>query len=154
VLSLFTSHVYHACLTECNVEISIFIGYDGKPTRKHGLSWSESPSVLGYSFPYVIAVLPNNSVEIGPTYRLVENNQYVPVQTIALRAPQFLAVRGSDIYVASQALVWKLIPVPLFAQVEQLIKDKKYEEALTLCEIIPDSDEKVPTNVPYLLLLT
>jgi hypothetical protein len=27
--------------------ISIFIGFDGKPTRKYGLSWSETPVVLG-----------------------------------------------------------------------------------------------------------
>lgn len=38
-------------------DISIFIGFDGKPTRKYGLAWSEPPIVLGYSYPYVIAVL-------------------------------------------------------------------------------------------------
>jgi hypothetical protein len=28
-------------------DISIFIGFDGKPTRKYGISWSETPTVMG-----------------------------------------------------------------------------------------------------------
>jgi hypothetical protein len=38
--------------------IGIFIGHDGKPTRTFGLSWQEPPIALGYSHPYVLALLP------------------------------------------------------------------------------------------------
>lgn len=39
-------------------DISITVGYDGRPTRKFGLSWSEMPTAVGYCFPYVLALLP------------------------------------------------------------------------------------------------
>ena len=30
--------------TRALAAVSIFVGYDGKPTRKYGLTWSETPS--------------------------------------------------------------------------------------------------------------
>ena len=42
------------CLCECFLSfpqgISILVGFDGKPTRKFGLSWSESPTAIGICF--------------------------------------------------------------------------------------------------------
>jgi len=38
--------------------------------------------------------------------------------------------------------VWKLVSVPILEQVDQLVAEKEYEEALSLCENIPDSAEK------------
>lgn len=65
------------------------------------------------------------------------------MQTLQLKAPKLVAVKNGDIYIAAQGHVWKLLPVPLINQVNQLIEEKEYEEALTLCENIPESAEKV-----------
>jgi hypothetical protein len=39
--------------------ISIFYGFDGKPSRKYGIAWNEPPVDFGYAFPYVIGLLPS-----------------------------------------------------------------------------------------------
>jgi hypothetical protein len=66
------------------------------------------------------------------------------VQTIPLKMPRFLAIKDNDIYIAAQNNVWKLLPVSMMSQVDQLVHDKEYEEALALCDNIPDTDaEKV-----------
>ena len=62
------------------------------------------------------------------------------VQTLALRTPRLLSIKDGDIYIAAQNSVWRVVPLPILHQVEQLVKDREYEEALTLCENIPDSD--------------
>jgi hypothetical protein len=51
-----------------------------------------------------------------------------------------LSIRDGDIYIAAQNSVWRVVSVPILQQVDQLVKDREYEEALTLCENIPDSD--------------
>jgi hypothetical protein len=50
------------CISPYNV--GIFVGPDGKPTRKHGLPWTDSPTaVVGFA-PYAVAALPS-FVEVG-----------------------------------------------------------------------------------------
>jgi len=44
---------------------------------------------------------------------------------------------SSAIYAASQTTVWKLSPLSILSQIEQLMRDKEYEEALALSEFIP-----------------
>ncbi|PRP83726.1 hypothetical protein PROFUN_09058 [Planoprotostelium fungivorum] len=110
-------------------EVSIFLGHDGQPTRPHGLTWSEMPLVLGYSFPYVLAVLPK-SVEI----HAVSGSQNL-VQTIQLKNPQFLGIKegkSDSIYVAATNTIWRLISVPIIQQIDQLLNEKDYEQALQL----------------------
>jgi hypothetical protein len=119
--------------------ISIFLGHDGKPTRKFGLSWSEIPLAISYYFPYVLAVLPK-FVEV----RSVSGTQTL-VQTIALRGARTMQVKR-DIYVASQTTVWRLVPVPLLAQVDQLVKEHEYEDALNLVESLTDFPEAVKAS--------
>eukprot|EP01114_Cavostelium_apophysatum_P004200 TRINITY_DN1437_c0_g2_i2.p1 TRINITY_DN1437_c0_g2~~TRINITY_DN1437_c0_g2_i2.p1 ORF type:complete len:873 (+),score=238.27 TRINITY_DN1437_c0_g2_i2:146-2764(+) len=119
--------------------VSIFIGFDGKPTRKYGLLWTETPTVVGYSFPYAIGLL-SRFVEI----RTISSSSTL-VQTLQLKTPRFIAIndKTESIFVAAQNHVWKLLPVPLMNQVDQLLNEREYEEALNLCENIPDSPEKI-----------
>lgn len=50
-------------------------------------------------------------------------------------------MKGDDIYVAAVNALWKLVPVPLLEQINQLVTEKEYEEALHLCDSLPDSSE-------------
>ena len=43
-------------LTQDNV--GIFIGFDGSPTRRYGLTWAEAPTLLALSYPYVLGANP------------------------------------------------------------------------------------------------
>ncbi|GAC76098.1 hypothetical protein PANT_19d00111 [Moesziomyces antarcticus T-34] len=40
----------------------IFLGADGRPTRREGVEWSATPQELAFAKPYVFAVLPSGSV--------------------------------------------------------------------------------------------
>lgn len=92
---------------------------------------------MGYCFPYILAVL-NRFIEI----RVVSDSQDL-LQTLPLKGARFLVTKDNIIYVAGSNTIWKLIPVPLIIQVEHLVKEREYSEALTLCDYMPESQEKV-----------
>lgn len=115
--------------------ISIFIGFDGKPTKKYGLTWSEPPIALSYSFPYVIAIL-GKFLEV----RAVFGSQKM-VQSIPLRGLKAITHK-KEIFVATTQTVWHLVPVPLLEQIGKLENDRKYKQALNLAENIPFPTEE------------
>ncbi len=116
--------------------ISIFIGFDGKPLRKHGIVWSEPPIDFGYAFPYVIGLLPS-----GVELRTLTSVN--PIQMIrSCKGATRLALSDDQIYCASQTVVWRLEPVPIWDQVAQLVGDNEFAEALNLLDCLPDSIEK------------
>jgi len=119
-----------------NGGVSVFVDYEGKPTRRYGLCWSEQPLCIGYSFPYVIGILPKY-VEV----RTMSAGASTLVQTITLRNAKLLQIDGSSIYIASQSHIWRLLPVPILTQVDQMVKEREYEGALALMESLTDFDE-------------
>jgi hypothetical protein len=130
---------------------SIFVNYEGKGARKFGISWNESPIAIAYAFPYVIALL-SKSVEV----RMCDNQlvhsaaQYIPLigpKAIAV-PPQHKMPRVGNVYVANQTDIYVLRPVPLTSRVDQMINEREYKEALSLCmsltaEEIPNWHEKI-----------
>lgn len=135
--------------------VTVFVTHDGKPARKYGLSWSEAPVALAYSFPYVIAIV-SKAVEV----RLVFGSSSL-VQSIPLAGAKCIAAAagvsagsnvrrrtGGTVFVASKTHIWALTPIALGSQVDQLVKEGDYEEALSLCENLdpedlPDKDDKL-----------
>lgn len=81
-------------------QISVFVGFDGKITKKYGLTWSEVPLGIGtqkipklgsvfthllihyfciaYAFPYVVAVL-SKGVEVRLSFKTQSLVQSIPV---------------------------------------------------------------------------
>lgn len=47
---------------------------------------------------------------------------------------------GQPVYVASKTQVWRLQPLSLNQQVDELLRDKEYEEALILAENLEPQD--------------
>ncbi|CAO3677740.1 unnamed protein product [Rhizopus microsporus] len=108
--------------------ISIFLGLDGTPTRKVGIEWSGAPEQIGYSYPYVIAILPKH-VE-------VRNIQTLSlVQHIDLANTRFLN-QGKLVYVASTSQIYRLTPYSFSSQVDQLVEKQEYKEAVSLLDQI------------------
>jgi hypothetical protein len=99
-------------------------------------------SCKGYFFPYVLALLPK-FLEV----RSVSGTQTL-VQTIMLRGARTMQVKR-DIYIASQTTIWRLVPVPIMAQVEQLIKEREYEEALLIAESLTDCPDTIKVKQVY-----
>ena len=59
----------------------MFVGSEGKPTRRHGVPWSDPPIATASTSPYVLAVLPRH-IEVRSTQSLASHTL---VQTVPLR---------------------------------------------------------------------
>ncbi|KAI7894427.1 CNH domain-containing protein [Mucor mucedo] len=108
--------------------VSIFLGLDGTPTRKVGIEWSGTPEQIGYSYPYVIAILPKH-VEVRNIQTLTL------VQQIELSNARFLN-QGKLVYVASTSQIYRLTPYSFSSQIDQLVEKQEYKEAVSLLDQI------------------
>ncbi|CAO3689464.1 unnamed protein product [Umbelopsis ramanniana] len=106
--------------------ISIFLGLDGTPTRKVGIEWTGIPEEMGYSYPYVVAILAK-TVEV----RNIQTQALV--QQIELANAKILN-QGKLLYIASGTQIWRLTPYSLAAQVDQLVEMFEYKEAVSLLD--------------------
>ncbi|KAI7867673.1 CNH domain-containing protein [Spinellus fusiger] len=122
--------------------VSIFLGLDGTPTRKVGIEWSGFPEQIGYSYPYVIAILPKH-VEVRNIQTLAL------VQQIELSGARFLN-QGKLVYVASNSQIYRLTPFSFSTQIDQLVEKHEYEEAVSLLDqidavLVENKEEKLKT---------
>ncbi|KAI8335046.1 vacuolar sorting protein 39 domain 2-domain-containing protein [Chlamydoabsidia padenii] len=120
--------------------VSIFLGLDGTPTRKVGIEWSGAPEQMGYSYPYVIAILPKH-VEVRNIQSLAL------VQHIEVSNAKYLN-QGKLVYVATNSQIWRLTPFSFSSQLDQLVQKHAYEEAVSLLEqidtvLVEDKEEKL-----------
>ncbi|KAL0603095.1 Vam6/Vps39-like protein [Plecturocebus cupreus] len=110
-------------------DLTVVLNEEGICTQKCALNWTDIPVAMEHQPPYIIAVLP----------RYVEIRTFEPrllVQSIELQRPRFITSGGSNIiYVASNHFVWRLIPVPMATQIQQLLQDKQFELALQLASL-------------------
>ena len=123
--------------------IGVFLNLDGKPTRKWGLTWSEPPLCVEFAFPYCIGIL-SRFVEV----RTVFEGSTSAVQTMPLKGAKILCVKDNNIFVGSSSHIWKLTPVSMSLQIQQLLEKKSYNEALVLSENLPadPNDEDAKTE--------
>lgn len=124
------------------VDLSIFLGLDGTPTRKFGIEWSGTPEQIGYSYPYVIAILPKH-VEVRNIQTLTL------VQQIELSNTRFLN-QGKLVYVASSSQIYRLTPFSFSSQIDQLVEKQEYKEAVSLLDqidavLVENKEKKLST---------
>ncbi|CAG8564725.1 9381_t:CDS:10, partial [Ambispora gerdemannii] len=108
--------------------MSIFVGLDGNPTRRAGIDWSGMPEEIGFSYPYLIAILPKH-VEV----------RNIVTQTLVqmVELPQARLINGGKyLYIANNSTVWRFIPYNFEKQIDQLVEQSEYEEAISLTEQI------------------
>jgi hypothetical protein len=133
--------------------VGIFVGADGKPTRKHGLPWTETPTATVGFPPYAVAALPNN-FEVR---NLQRGSQHGLAQTLPLKGVVGIVVisaadrgggrgggqqspssEGGDVvlYAFTSNSVVRLRGVPIPSQVGQLLDAGQFEAALLLCDLL------------------
>jgi len=104
--------------------LSAFLDADGKPLDRKQVPWKDPPEKIGWTYPYLI-VLTNKGVGIW------NPDQGKQVQHIPLLGTTLLN-DGKLLYVASQSQVWRLVPYDYDSQVDELISQKLYDEAISL----------------------
>ena len=111
---------------------SIVIGFDGKPTKKFTISWTESPLDFKYCFPYLIGLM-SKVIEVRTFVSNSNTIQFIPIKAL------FISCKGDSIYLANQSSIFKLSQIPLLSQISQLVEEKLFEDALNLLSLLPPS---------------
>lgn len=84
-----------------------------------------------YNYPYVIGVLPK-CVEVQSLF----DGSKSAVQQIHAKA-KLITIKGECIYIASPKDIWRLTPISLVDQIDELVRIKSYDEALSLLKHLP-----------------
>ncbi|CAI5468717.1 unnamed protein product [Closterium sp. Yama58-4] len=135
--------------------IGLFLDAAGRPLRSHGINWSRPPSHVAVMPPYALAKLPNY-IEVRsllPGHALVQTIPLreqsalwtpptLPTSTGAVDSSSSRAAGRSPrgVFAVAEESVYIVAPVSLAAQIDQLVSEGLFEEALSLCEGLEDGE--------------
>lgn len=114
--------------------IGVFVDQNGKLLHDGRICWSEAPASVVIHKPYALARLPRH-VEIRSL-----RAPYQLVQTVVFRDAHLLLQSNNCVIAALGNSIYGLLPVPLGAQIVQLTASGDFEEALSLCKLLPPED--------------
>ena len=123
---------------------SLFIDAEGKPLDKRQIPWSSAPEAIGYSYPYMLALLPpaRGTLEVrNPDTLSLLQSVALPNATF-LHVPQphiSLAHAGKGFLVASDRCVWRMGGIKYDSQIEELISHARYDEGISLLNLLEDA---------------
>ena len=109
---------------------------DGAITQPaRGITWTDAPVSIAYCYPYIIGVC-SRYVEV---ISIFDSALKTYVQQIPIKAKVIVSKMNTIFAVGSKEL-WRILPVPLVKQLEELIHIKAFDEALTLIQNLPPQD--------------
>ncbi|KAL1349333.1 vacuolar sorting protein 39 isoform X2 [Arachis hypogaea] len=120
--------------------IGVLVDQNRKLIPEGRICWSEAPIEVVTQKPYAIALLPR-FVEIRSL-----RGPYALIQTVVLRNVRHIHQRNNYVILALDNSVYGLFPVPLGAQIVQLAASGNFEEALSLCNLLPPEDSCLRTS--------
>ncbi|KAK3112912.1 Vacuolar morphogenesis protein 6 [Teratosphaeriaceae sp. CCFEE 6253] len=129
---------------------TLFTDTDGKPLERRQIPWNVPPEAIGFSYPYLLALLPpeRGSLQIRNPETLTAL-QVIPVPSASiLHVPQpniSLAHAGKGFLVASDRVIWRMNALPYDAQLAELVERERFDEAISLLALLEDTliDDKV-----------
>lgn len=119
--------------------IGVTCGFDGKVIRKHGFVWSEPPSRLLYSAPFVLSVEPQGmEVHAELDGRMV---QMIPISSADCCTASPAGCDTVFAFSEQTNSIWRLSKVPLEEQLNNMLRHFKFEEALLFCDYLQTDRE-------------
>ncbi|EUC36044.1 hypothetical protein COCCADRAFT_34477 [Bipolaris zeicola 26-R-13] len=123
---------------------SLFIDTDGNALDKRQVPWQTAPETIAYSYPYMLTLQPpsKGSLEIRnpDTLNLL---QLIPLPNANfLHVPQpniSLAHAGKGFLVASDRCIWRMGAQSYETQIDELVANGRYDEALSLLNMLEDT---------------
>lgn len=117
---------------------------DGTAFEKRQIPWAQAPEAVGYSYPYLLALQPQAKgvleVRNPDTQSLL---QTIPLpNAMVLHVPQpniSLAHAGKGFLVASDRAVWRMSALDYDSQIEELITQSRFDEAISLLNMLEDT---------------
>ncbi|XP_028775606.1 vacuolar sorting protein 39 [Neltuma alba] len=117
--------------------IGVFVDQNGKLLPEGRICWSEAPAEVVIRKPYGIALLPR-FVEVRSL-----RDPFPLIQTVVLRNVRHLRQSNNSVILALDNSVHGLFPVPIGAQIVQLTASGDFEEALSLCKLLPPEESNL-----------
>ncbi|KAI1078598.1 AvaB protein [Whalleya microplaca] len=123
---------------------SLFIDMDGKPLEKRQVPWQTAPDSIGYSYPYMLALQPpaKGTLEVRnpDTLSLLQTTELPGAAQLHCPPPSSsLAHAGKGFHVSSDRIVWKMEATDYDTQVQVLIDNAKYDEAISILGMLEDA---------------
>lgn len=123
---------------------SLFIDTDGNALDKRQIPWPFAPEMIAYSYPYMLALQPpsKGSLEIRnpDTLNMLQTISLPNANFLHVPQPNIsLAHAGKGFLVASDRCIWRMGAQSYEAQIDVLVQNGRYDEALSLLNMLEDT---------------
>lgn len=123
---------------------TLFIDLEGKALDKRQIPWPASPEAIGYSYPYMLALLPpsRGGLEIRnpETLSLLQSISLPNASYLHVPQPYIsLAHAGKGFLVASDRCIWRMGALGYDSQINELVERSRYDEAISLVTLLEDT---------------
>jgi hypothetical protein len=123
---------------------SLFIDTDGNALEKRQVPWHAAPETIAYSYPYMLTLQPpsRGSLEIRnpDTLSLLQLISLPNVNFLHVPQPNIsLAHAGKGFLVASDRCIWRMGAQSYETQIDELVANGRYDEALSLLNMLEDT---------------
>ncbi|CAD0092458.1 unnamed protein product [Aureobasidium mustum] len=123
---------------------TLFIDTDAKPADKRQIPWAFAPEAIGYSYPYLLSLQQTAKgaldVRSPDTLNLLQTIPLPGASILHVPQPNIsLAHAGKGFLVASDRCIWRMVALNYEAQVKQLVEKTKFDEAISLLNMLEDT---------------
>lgn len=123
---------------------TLFVDDKGKPLERKQVPWQSAPESIGYSYPYILALLApsKGSLEVRnpDTLSLLQSISLPGAAQIHFPPPTVsLAHAGKGFHISSERCVWKMGATDYDSQIEELVQSGHYDEAVSILRMLEDA---------------
>jgi hypothetical protein len=123
---------------------TLFVDDKGKPLDRKQVPWQSAPESIGYSYPYILALLApsKGSLEVRnpDTLSLLQSMSLPGAAQIHFPPPTYsLAHAGKGFHISSERCVWKMGATDYDSQIEGLVQGGNYDEAISILKMLEDA---------------
>ena len=131
---------------------TLFVDTKGKPLDRKQIPWQSAPESIGYSYPYILALLApsKGSLEVRnpDTLTLLQSISLPGAAQLHFPPPTVsLAHAGKGFHISSDRCVWKMGATDYNIQVKELVDSGQYDEAVSVLNMLEDALLKDKTEM-------
>ncbi|PSN61151.1 hypothetical protein BS50DRAFT_578555 [Corynespora cassiicola Philippines] len=123
---------------------SLFIDTDGNALDKRQVPWPSAPETIAYSYPYMLSLQApaKGGLEVRnpDTLNLLQTISLPNANFVHVPQPNIsLAHAGKGFLVASDRCIWRMGAQNYESQIDELVLNGRYDEALSLLNMLEDT---------------
>ncbi|KAL4784068.1 vacuolar sorting protein 39 domain 1-domain-containing protein [Aspergillus varians] len=121
-----------------------FTDIDGNSLGRRQIPWSNAPTDIGYSYPFLLALHESSKgvleVRNPETLSLLQSISLPSANTMHIAQPTIsLAHAGKGFLVASDRIIWRMEALDYDSQIDSLVEKGYLDEAISLASMLEDA---------------